>query len=94
MEEVRILFADGTEVTAQKNGDSYIVDEKFEVNDEQLTEVKVTEGDFENTLHDCEFQECASVDGKFWFTIREIPAAVEEAAQLRADVDYLLAITE
>ncbi len=92
--EVRILFADGTEITAQKNGDSYIAEEKFEVNDEQLAEVKITSEEGETVLEDCEIQECASVDGKFWFAIREIPAAVEEAAQLRADVDYLLAITE
>ena len=92
--EVKIIFADGTEKTAEKNGDSYIVDEKFVVDESQLETVTIQSEEEEKTLNDVEILECASVDGKFWFAFREIPVEEEEKVQLRADVDYLLAISE
>lgn len=92
MEKVTITFADGDSIEAEKNGGSFIVDKPFE--EKNLSEVTI-EGTEETTvLHDAKLIECASVDGRYWFTLREITEAEAEAVQLRADVDYLLAIAE
>lgn len=92
MEKVTITFADGASIEAEQNGNSYIVDEKFEKKD--LSEVTVAGEDGTATLHDAELIECYSIDGRYWFAFREIPKRESEEVQLRADVDYLLAITE
>lgn len=92
--EVKIIFADGTEIDAVQNGDSYIVDERIEVTEEQLETVTIQSEDEEKVFNNAELVECASVDEKFWFAFREITPEEEEANQLRADVDYLLAISE
>lgn len=92
MEKVTITFAGGDSIEAEKNGGSFIVDEPFEEKD--LSEVTIEGAEETTVLHDAELIECASVDGRYWFTLREITEAEAEAVQLRADVDYLLAITE
>ena len=92
MEKVTITFADGESIEADRNGGSFIVDVPFVHGD--LSEVTI-EGEEETiVLRNAELLECASVDGRNWFTLREIPAEKIEAEQLRADVDYLLLIAE
>ena len=88
MEKIKIIFADGTFVEADQNGSCFIVDTPFTPGD--MSEVTI--GD--EVLHDAELIEAYSIDGRYWFSFREIPAEETEAVQLRADVDYLLAISE
>lgn len=90
--EVKITFADGLEIEAIQNGNCFIVDEAFEPGD--LAEVTIESSEGSETLHDAELIEPYSADGRYWFAFREISVSETEAIQLRADVDYLLAITE
>ena len=91
MEMVQVIFPDKT-ITAEMNGDSYIVDKKFEPGDLSVVKIKYSEG--VKVFNNAEMMECASIDGRYWFAFREITQAEIDATQLRADVDYLLLITE
>lgn len=48
----------------------------------------MTVGDKE--LHNVRVVECASVDGRYWFTMLQATDAQLQAEQMRADVDYLM----
>ena len=88
MEEVRIIFNDGTEITAERNGDSLIVDEKPDFPSD-LSEVTI-EGEKETkVIEHAELVECAGTDDRYWFTFVEIPESVREAKQFRSDIDYI-----
>lgn len=88
MENVTIKFADGTELSAEQNGSCYIVNEKPDFPTD-LSEVTV-EGGENASFVNAQVIECASVDGRYWFSFREVTAD----EQLRADVDYLLLVQE
>ena len=66
MEKVKITFFDGTIVNADVNGDSYIVDTKpaFPADTSIVT---IGEGQNAETLENVKIQECASIDGRYWF---------------------------
>ncbi len=88
MEKVTIVFADGTELEAEKNGTCFIADEepKFP---EDLSEVTITEDGKDTVIENAEIVECAAIDDRYWFTIVEIPESVREAKQVRSDIDYI-----
>ena len=90
--EVKITFNDGTVMTAEQNGSCFIMNEKPEL-PEDLTNITI-EGEDYRDIADARLIECASADGRYWFSFEEIPESEKEAEQLRADVDYLLEITE
>lgn len=93
--EVTITFTDGSEVSAELNGNCYITDERPEIPDD-LSEVTVT-GAEEKTYHNARLLVCASVDGRFWFSFleetREEKMAIEIAKQ-RADIDYIAIVSD
>ncbi len=91
--EAKIVFKDGTTINAQVNGHCYIVDVEPTF-PEDLTDIIVKKGKETQTIANGRIVPAASVDGRYWFAIIEISEAEEEANQLRADVDYLLAISE
>lgn len=66
MEKVKITFLDGTIVNADVNGNSYIVDEKpsFPVDTSVVT---IENGEDVEVLESVKIQECASIDGRYWF---------------------------
>ena len=82
---MEIKFKDGTSITAEQNGSCYITATKPEF-PEDLTEVTV--GDEE--LHNVRIVECASVDGRYWFTMLQATDGQLQAEQMRADIDYLM----
>ena len=87
MEKVRIIFADGTEVEAERNGDSYIAAGKPDFPDD-LSEVRVEgseEGD--KAFRNVQVVECASVDGRYWFALVE--TSEEALAQEKMDAQVL-----
>ena len=88
MEEVKITFSDGTEIEAEKNGGSYIVPDKPEFPSD-LDEVTIEENGATVTLHNARIIECASVDGRYWFSIQEIPEDTIEKATMKAQIDYI-----
>ena len=90
MEAVTITFNDGTVIEADKNGSCYIVDAEPTFPDD-LTGIEIT-GDETRTIEDGRIAESASTDGRYWFTILEISSI--DNGQLRADIDYLLELSE
>jgi len=93
METVTILFNNGTSIEAEANGSCYITSKKPNF-PEDLTGITITSESGVVHVNNGEVIEAASVDDRYWFTFREITETEEEALQLRADVDYLLAISE
>lgn len=88
MENVKITFNDGTKITAEVNGNSYIVDEKPEF-PEDLTDVVIEKNGEEKTIKDARIVECASIDGRYWFAIIEIPEQERILTHLQSSVDYI-----
>ena len=74
--EVIIKFKNGEQITAEQNGNCYILDDAPEFPDD-LTEVRVAGNDGEQVFHYVIIQEAASVDGRYWFCM------VEESADDR-----------
>lgn len=70
--EAKITFANGQVINAQQNGNNYIVSKKpdFPTN---LKNIKIEDENGETTIVNGEIIECAPLDKKYWFTIREIP---------------------
>lgn len=94
MEKVVITFLDGSTVKADRNGDSYIVDEKPSFPND-LSEVVVTDEDFKDeTYENVQIIECASVDGRYWFGLREIPEEELEADKAEAQMLYTALMTD
>lgn len=93
MEKVTITFADGTSLTAELNGNTYIVDEKPEF-PKDLSVVKVNNGETVQELHYAEVIECASVDDRYWFGFVEVPESVRTERQVRADIDYIALMSD
>jgi len=65
--EAKITFKNGTEITAEQNGSCFIVDEKPEF----PTDLSIVEAG-EMVFKNAQLIECASVDGRYWFTFREL----------------------
>lgn len=72
-----ILFADGSALTAEQNGDCFITAERPEF-PEDMSIVIIEGEDGSRTLRGVTAQACASVDGRYWF------ALLEESGQARA----------
>lgn len=68
--EAIITYADGTEMTVEKNGNCYIVAEEPSFPSD-LSTVTVESEDGNVEYHDAIIIECANVDGRYWFTFIE-----------------------
>ena len=66
-ERAKIIFKDGTELEVEANGSCFILNEKPEFPDD-LSEVTIERDGNEEVLHNVGVDECASVDGRYWFT--------------------------
>ncbi len=94
MEKVVITFLDGSVVKADRNGNSYIVDEKPSF-PEDLSEVVVTDEKGKDEVYDnVQVIECASVDGRYWFGLREIPEDEIATSRVDAQVMYTALMTD
>ena len=67
MEKVKITFLDGTEINADVNGTCYIVDQEPEFPID-LSIVLIDDGESQTEIAHAKVLECASVDGRYWFT--------------------------
>ena len=79
--EAIIKFKDGTEIKAEVNGDCFITENKpsFPASLEGVT----VEKDGETTEYEeAMLIECASVDGKYWFSLMEKPLDVKQAEKI------------
>lgn len=93
MEKVRIAFKNGTEIEAEANGSSMITDIKPEFPPD-LSEVTVAGAGGERVYRNAEIIECASVDGRYWFSFREVPETERAARQMQANIEYIAMMTE
>lgn len=93
MEKAKITFKNGLEIEAEVNGSCYIVDSKpdFPVD---LSEVTVTAGEDEKALHEVEVNEAASVDGRYWFALRELTEQELKDIKTQSDIQYLAMMTD
>ncbi len=66
MEKRLIIFTNGLEIEVESNGDSYITDTEPNFPDD-LSVVIIKNGDDTTELENVNVQECASVDGRYWF---------------------------
>ena len=82
--EATIIFEDGTELTAEKNGESYIVAEKPDF-PESLEGLRIVSEDGEQAFQFAVLVECASVDGRYWFTFIEEDPSERMIRELRAE---------
>ena len=67
---VKIIFKNGEEITAERNGSSYIVDEKPAF-PKDLSIVTVRGGGEEVVFKNAQVVECAAVDSRYWFCFVE-----------------------
>ena len=86
--KANIGFANGSEITAELNGTCFITDVKPEF-PEDLTVVTVTCGDEASELHNVEIIECASVDGRYWFSFRELSPEEKRQRELEDAIQML-----
>lgn len=66
MEKRLIIFTNGLEIEVESNGDSYITDTEPNFPDD-LSVVIIKNGDDTTELKNINVQECASIDGRYWF---------------------------
>lgn len=93
MEKAIIKFKNGATVEAEVNGSCYIVDEKpaFPID---LSEATVTVGEDEKVLHEVEVNEAASVDGRYWFALRELTEQELKDIKTQADIQYIAMMSD
>ena len=91
---VTITLANGREIVAEINANTYIVDEPFEATAKELSEVTVESSDDIRVLHNAVLQECASVDGRFWFGLHEMSDFDLFKLKMRGDIDYIALMTD
>ena len=86
--EVTIQFKNGTTLMAEKNGTSYIAlaAPAFPAD---LSVVTVVDGATIEVLHNVHVQECASVDGRYWFALLEETEQERTIRELREENDML-----
>lgn len=76
-----ITFLDGSEIAVEVNGGSFILDEEPEFPDD-LSAVTITEGEDTRELCNVKVQECASLDGRYWFAFVQISEVELRFAEL------------
>lgn len=85
MEKTKITFADGSVIEADKNGDCYIVDKEFSVDD--LSKVTIENDGISQELKNVKIVAAASIDGRFWFSFHK--TATDPIAKLQSNVEYI-----
>lgn len=86
--EAKIIFKNGTELTAEVNGNSYILMDEPEF-PEDLSVVTVQENGSNTVFNNAKVQPCASVDGRYWFTFVEEGELERALRELREENEIL-----
>ena len=70
---VKIIFTNGSIITAEQNGTCFITDAKPDFPDDLSTVIVTGDDPLPNyTYHNTEIIECASIDGRYWFAFHEL----------------------
>lgn len=93
METAKITFSNGDEIIVEVNGDSFIMDEEptFPDNLENITIEK--DGQTSEIEHG-RIIECASIDGRYWFAICEVPEGERILEEMQANILYIAMMTD
>lgn len=86
--EAKIIFKDGTELTAEKNGDCLILTQKPSFPDD-LSTVTVQAEDGVREYHNALLIECESIDNRYWFAFNEESEADRTIRELKEQNDML-----
>ncbi len=86
--EVRLTFNDGTSVVAEQNANTYITAAQPAF-PEDLSVVTVESDDQAQVFRNVTIQECASVDGRYWFALLEETEQARVIRELRETNDML-----
>lgn len=86
--EARIIFIDGTEITAEINGNCFITQNKPTFPADMST-VTVESEDGEQVYDNAYLIECASVDGRYWFAFGKESQMEATIRELRETNDML-----
>ena len=86
--EATIIFKNGTEISAEMNGNSLILNAK-PVFPDYLSVVTVQSEAGNTIYHNAALQECASVDGRYWFTFVEEGELERTLRELREENEIL-----
>lgn len=90
MEERAIIrFKDGTEISAEVNGNNFITTTEPNFPDD-MSEVTVVKGNDEEVLKNVSVQQSAGLDGRYWF-IFTVPTTYET---LESQVLYTALMTD
>ena len=93
MEKVKIIFADGTEVNAERNGDCLILKKRTTLPTD-LSVVTVRGDDGDTVYHNAELTESASVDGRYWFAFTEASPADLVTRKMQENIRAIAELTD
>ena len=88
-----ITFEGGTQITAEKSGDCYIVPSKPEFPD-PLGAVTIESEEGDKEYADAMLIECASIDGQYWFAFMETPEDVKLHKKIEELEERIAIMTE
>ena len=86
--EATITFKNGEQITAEVNGNCYITVSEPAFPDD-LSVVTVEDEQGTKTFSNATVQECASVDGRYWFTFLEESESERTIRELREENEVL-----
>lgn len=92
----KIEMANGTVIDGlERNGTCFICASEPTVLDSGLsTVVASAEGEADIVWHNAEVVRCSSVDGRFWFTFRELSDSELWRLRIEAQTQYLAMMTD
>lgn len=93
MEKAKIIFKNGMGIEAEENGSSLITESRPEFPTD-LSVVTVSGNNGERIYRNAEIIECASVDGRYWFSFREVPETERAARQMQANIEYIAMMSD
>ena len=91
--EAKVIFKNGTEITAEKNGDCLIVNTKPEFPND-LSTVVVQSGNETKTYNHAIVLDCASIDNRYWFAFKEISEEERTNKQMQAYIEYIAMMSD
>lgn len=93
MENVKIIFKNGTKINAKRNGDSLITNEAPDF-PEDLSVVTIQGTEDTKVINDAVVTECASTDGKYWFAFTQKSAEGKMQDKIRFLEDCMMEMSE
>lgn len=93
METAVIKFKDGTEISVEANGSCFIVD-AAPVFPSDFTDISIIRELGTDIINYGQLVECASVDGRYWFSIIEIPEQERAMNETNSKIEYIAMMTD